>query len=88
MPKTPTTTPRQARDIFLNHLIDTLPPEHLAFVLTHADRLLSLVTSTPLALNAFVLANAELAMLHAEGELAVPKIEVASDIPKSYGGTD
>jgi len=66
-------TPRQARDDFLEHLKATLTPDELAMVLYTADKLLDLVVK-PLALNAFVLANAELAVLHSEGQLTAPKI--------------
>lgn len=65
-------TPVEARDDFLKY-IGTLPEEQQLLIFSTADKLLTLVTK-PHMLNAFVLANAELAVLHYEGNLTAPKI--------------
>lgn len=67
-------SPAEARDEFLNYLIEHYTPEQCAVIFHTADKLLKLVTQ-PLMLNAFALVNAELAALHAEDKLSVPEIE-------------
>jgi len=66
-------TPTQARDDFIAHLHATLTPEVLAKTFRAADKLLVAVMQ-PHMLNAFVLVNAELAVLHEEGNLSAPEI--------------
>lgn len=69
----PKKTAAKARDDFLAHLVETLPPEQFAVVTHAADKLLDLVMK-PSMLNAFTLVNAELAALHEEGNLSAPEI--------------
>lgn len=83
----PPKTPAQARDDFLEHLRATLTPEQQAITFRAADKLLELVVK-PNMLNAFVLVNAELAALHAEGNLSAPEIARIGFPGQSYGGTD
>ena len=75
----PTKAPHEARDDFLKH-IQTLPEADQLVIFHAADKLLDLVTK-PNMLNAFVLVNAELAVLHYENKLVAPEI-IRVGLPK------
>ena len=62
------TTAAEARDKFLAWIM-TKPEAERDAILYAADKLLDLVAGKPHMLNAFALANAELAALHEEGLL-------------------
>lgn len=61
-------TAAEARDKFLAFVM-TKPEVERDLILYAADKMLDAVCSAPHMLNAFALANAELAALHEEGDL-------------------